>query len=399
MKAFLMLCICSLLLSGCWSSRELNELAITVAVGIDKAEDGIIVTVQLINPGDIQAKTPTNGPSVTTFSIKASSVMEGLRKITTKSPREIYLSHLRMLVISESMAEEGIAEVLDFFARDHEVRTDYFVVVAKNTKASSVLNVLTTIEKIPANHMFASLDVSQRIWAPTRGVKLNELISNLTSEGKQAVLSGVLVKGNVKNAGDMSSISRTNLSTLLNFKGLGVFQNDKLIGWFNEDESKGYNYITGNVKSTLIVIPCEKKEKKHDIIGVEMLRTNVKVTATMKNHKPHIHVDLKGEANVADVECQVNLQDPAVINMLERKTAADVKEKMNDAVEKAQKTYKSDIFGFGEAFYRQDVKRWYKMKREWNRIYAEDLTVDLDAKVQIRRLGTLNNSYMKQMKH
>ncbi|WP_372584111.1 Ger(x)C family spore germination C-terminal domain-containing protein [Priestia megaterium] len=130
-----------------------------------------------------------------------------------------------------------------------------------------------------------------------------------------------------------------------------------------------------------------------------MLRTNVKVTATMKNHKPHIHVDLKGEANVADVECQVNLQDPAVINMLERKTAADVKEKMNDAVEKAQKTYKSDIFGFGEAFYRQDVKRWYKMKRDWNRIYAEDLTVDLDAKVQIRRLGTLNNSYMKQMKH
>jgi spore germination protein KC len=159
--------------------------------------------------------------------------MEGLRKITTKSPRKIYLSHLRMLVISESMAEEGIAEVLDFFARDHEVRTDYFVVVAKNTKASSVLNVLTTIEKIPANHMFASLDVSQRIWAPTRGVKLNELISNLTSEGKQAVLSGVLVKGDVKKAGDMSSISRTNLSTLLNFKGLGVFQNDKLIGWFN----------------------------------------------------------------------------------------------------------------------------------------------------------------------
>ena len=72
---------------------------------------------------------------------------------------------------------------------------------------------------------------------------------------------------------------------------------------------------------------------------------------------------------------------------------------MNDAVEKAQKDYKSDIFGFGETFYRQDVKRWYKMKRDWNRIYAEDLTVDLDAKVQIRRLGTLNNSYMKQMKH
>ncbi len=53
-----------------------------------------------------------------------------------------------------------------------------------------------------------------------------------------------------------------------------------------------------------------------------MLRTNIRNDSYYENHKPHIHVDLKGEANVADVECQVNLQDPAVINMLERKTAA-----------------------------------------------------------------------------
>lgn len=161
-RIVLVLCICLLPLSGCWSSRELNELAITVAVGIDEVKDGIELTVQIINPGDIQAQTPTNGPSVTTYSIKAASVMEALRKVTIESPRKIYLSHLRMLVLSEGIAKSGIAEVLDFFARDHEVRTDYFVVVAKNSRASSVLNVLTTIEKIPANYMFAALDTSQK---------------------------------------------------------------------------------------------------------------------------------------------------------------------------------------------------------------------------------------------
>lgn len=396
-RIVLVLCICLLPLSGCWSSRELNELAITVAVGIDEVKDGIELTVQIINPGDIQAQTPTNGPSVTTYSIKAASVMEALRKVTIESPRKIYLSHLRMLVLSEGIAKSGIAEVLDFFARDHEVRTDYFVVVAKNSRASSVLNVLTTIEKIPANYMFAALDTSQKVWAPTRGVKLNELISNLTSQGKHPVLTAVLVKGNHKKGGDMANVQRVNQDTILKFKGLGIFKGDKLVGWFNGSESKGYNYVTGNIKSTVVVIPCEKKEKSHDIIGVEMLRTSTDIKSRMKDGKPVIDVNLRGEANIADVECQVNLQDPAMITELEKKAEHDVQDKMRRAIKRAQNEYQSDVFGFGEVFYRQNVKDWNKMKNRWDEIFATDLEVNLKVDVQIRRLGTLNNSYMKEM--
>ncbi|TYR80322.1 Ger(x)C family spore germination protein [Priestia megaterium] len=389
--------ICALVLSGCWSSRELNELAITVAVGIDKAEDGIELTVQVINPGDLQAKAPTNSPLVTNYSIKADSVMEALRKMTIESPRKIYLSHLRILVISEALAKEGIAEVLVSFARDHEVRTDYFVVVAKNHRASSILNVLTSVEKIPANYMFASLEVSQRVWAPTKGVTLNELISNLTSEGKHPVLTGVLVKGDVQKGGDMANVSKVKAPTSLTFKGLGVFKDDELVGWLNESQSKGYNYITENVKSTIVIIPCEKKEKSHDIIGVEILKPKTDIKSKMKNGKPVIKIELTGEANVADVECQFNLQDTAKITELEKKAAKDIEDKMENAIKAARKKYKSDIFGFGEVFYRQDVKQWNKMKDNWDGIFASDLEVELDVKIQIRRLGTLNDSYVEKM--
>lgn len=50
-----------------------------------------------------------------------------------------------------------------------------------------------------------------------------------------------------------------------------------------------------------------------------MLRTSTDIKSRMKDGKPVIDVNLKGEANIADVECQVNLQDPAMITELEKK--------------------------------------------------------------------------------
>ena len=38
-KCMFVLLILSLFLTGCWDRRELNELGITMALGIDKVED------------------------------------------------------------------------------------------------------------------------------------------------------------------------------------------------------------------------------------------------------------------------------------------------------------------------------------------------------------------------
>ena len=40
------------LLSGCWNSRELNELGIVVGVGIDKgeADNSVKITAQVVKP-------------------------------------------------------------------------------------------------------------------------------------------------------------------------------------------------------------------------------------------------------------------------------------------------------------------------------------------------------------
>lgn len=39
-------------LSGCWSRKELNDLALVMALGIDLVPEGYAVTVQVMNPGE-----------------------------------------------------------------------------------------------------------------------------------------------------------------------------------------------------------------------------------------------------------------------------------------------------------------------------------------------------------
>ena len=48
-----MISICCVLLTGCWSRRELNDLSIAFALGLDKDDGQYVVTAQIINPGEI----------------------------------------------------------------------------------------------------------------------------------------------------------------------------------------------------------------------------------------------------------------------------------------------------------------------------------------------------------
>src|SRR5690606_6395180 len=106
--------------TGCWNMKELNEIAIIVGMGIDKAGDQFEISLQIINPTQI-APQKGNGDKtpVVLYSEKANSIFEALRKLTKKLPRKANVSQLQMLVIGEELAREGIGPVVDLISRDH----------------------------------------------------------------------------------------------------------------------------------------------------------------------------------------------------------------------------------------------------------------------------------------
>lgn len=65
--------VVTLLLSGCWNRRELNELAIAVAAGVDWVDDRYRLTVQVAIPGQVTSKK-AEGPKLLLLCIRLKAI-------------------------------------------------------------------------------------------------------------------------------------------------------------------------------------------------------------------------------------------------------------------------------------------------------------------------------------
>ncbi|WP_165442876.1 Ger(x)C family spore germination protein [Senegalia massiliensis] len=388
---FLIIIILTNLLIGCWDKRELSEITIASAVGVDKIEDEYLVTVQIINPSEIAGKELTERSEVSTYRVKGKTVFEALRKLTRDVPRKVYLGHLMILMIGEELAKEGIIDVLDFFSRDHELRTDFYIVITKDLMATDALNVLTAIEKIPAEKLYDSLEMAEKSWGNVRTIQLDQLISDLINIGKDPVLTGISVIGQNQNNSGMENVSEVQPANIIRAQDIGVFNGDKLVGWLNQNESRGYNAIIDNLKNTIITIPCNEK----DDLSVELLKSKSKIKSEIKNGIPNINIEINLEVKIADVECDIDIKKTDNIKELENTLEKQVKSYMNLSIKKAKKL-KSDVFGFGLELHRKHPKEFKELRDNWEDEFS-NLDININVKSKITGTGTTKGIFIDKV--
>ena len=386
----------SLLLSGCWDREELNDLGIMMGLGVDKAGDQIKVTAQVAIPSALGSNTGKNaGTPVTLFHATGPTLFEAIQKLTLSNPRNIFMSHIRVLVFSEKFARDvGIGDVLEALLRDPGVRPDYYVMIARNTSAETILSTLTSLERIPAEKLYSALEVSSKTWAPTTTVTADRLLEDMLSDGISPVVTGVELRGNKKEAASDKNVATSNPPAKLYYTGLGIFKKDKLIGWLNEAESKGYNYIRDNVKSTVGHIGCDDNGK----IALKTLRVNTKIKASFnKKSEPEIDLTIQAVGIIASVECKTRIADPDIIKDLEEKAEQAFVKLLESTVKTVVKKYKVDIFGFGQEIDRTNHKWWLAHRDNWDNDLTR-LKVNYHIKYMIKRVGSLDDSFQLDIK-
>lgn len=375
-------------LAGCWGRLELNDMAITMGLGIDLADDGkYIVSIQVVDAGEASATKGSLGRSpVVLYSSKGKTIAEAMQRMTTSSPRTIYNSHLRVLVIGEKLARKGIGDVLDFVSRDRQFRTDFPVVIAKNDKASSVLKILTPIESIPAIQMMRTLENSEKHWAPTMAIHFDELIQELIAKGRQPVVTGVVMIGNAKAGSKRANLLTTSPDNRLKFTGMSVFSRDRLIGWLSEEESLGYNIVMGKAFKGTGNVPCGDSEQ----VAVEAQESSSKLWSKLRGDNLELGIDLTIEANVEEVACKIEMTKEETITYLEKQAEKELHSIISRTINRAQQDLKADVFGFGDQVHRRYPSYWKKVSANWDEQFAE-LPVKLNIEVKLRLLGTVTN--------
>jgi spore germination protein KC len=390
--AFLAIMLTLPLLEGCWNQEELTNLALVMAIGIDKAKQGkgYDITFEIVNPGNVASSFMGGGQGspVAVYKSTGKTLLEASRNASKKISRRIYYAHTSAIVISEQVAREGIYDLLDILDRDTVFRSTTEIFIARKDSAENIVSTITILDKIPVNKMVKSLNVTEQMLGENTKITLNDLISNVIRQGKEPFANGVTLAGDKKQGKKLSNIESDMPGVIIKTDGIAMFKDGKLIGWIDGSKSRGVMWVLDKVKGTDIHIDWQGK--KH-AIGFLIRRSNVKVSANMKNGKPVIQVGIKTEGDIEEVNTPLDVADLKIIKKMEKKLSKEIEQEVSQSIKYVQ-SKKTDILGFGEKIHIAYPKSWKNLENNWNNTFATmEVTVKVDA--FIRRNGIRNKPF------
>lgn len=378
----LILLVLSMLLSGCYSYREINDLAITSALGIDKSEKGFKVSAQIVNTQKSNGPQNSGGNSsdFMLYTNEGETLQISFREILNESGKKLYINHLSLLVISEEVAKEGINNILDLFGRDNSFRKQVLFVISKGTAEEFLSNVTSSIP-LNAENIKEILNNNEKFLGQTTAFTLEDLLNDFLSNKKELVIPTFNLNKIIDSSDELKD---TNKENNLKFFSNSIFKDNKLIGYFSERENLGYNILMGNTIYPLFSIKCDDND---NYATFEFQNSNIKI----ENKKSSLNFDISFNSNstLTELKCNIKIDDDKKIEMLEKELNKEMKVLLENTIKNVLKTYNSDVFGFRELIYKNDPKFYKKIKNTFYEKEINDLKINVKTNIKIKSHGNL----------
>lgn len=381
MRRLLAACLLGTLLfsvTGCWSRKEISELAIIVGVGLDyePGPQPYRMTMQIARVGALvrggAAQGQAKGPPVEVVTGVGSTPHQAGRDLQRGMPRRFHPAHNELWVIGEEMARREIGPLIDFFERLQLVRPNVLVLVAEGS-AREVLQHSKNPERTLAETV-TGLMRFRTYTGSTLHVTVNDLGVALTQPGRQPVVPGIRVEPDTVDQGQ----------PMVMLSDLAAFKEDRLVGWLPPDANLGFLWGVNKITRGLLTIPCFDEPDRSVTVDVSRGNTTRRVESIRGRPRIWIHTDV--EVDITSQGCRENIATPEGFAKLSTALEKQVAQAIADAVEHAQEL-KTDVFGFGELVYRQAPAYWRQVADRWNdEVFPEVKTV-VTVEMHIRRPG------------
>ncbi|MEK3886499.1 Ger(x)C family spore germination protein [Bacillus sp. FSL K6-3431] len=396
MCPFYVILFCIPLLTGCWDSIDIEKRATVLGLAIDEADpeaaekedyithfrqnlprsdqDMIRLTAQISVPGRIPLGPQTGGGGgeqepVWVLSSYGHTIDDALLNLQQELADELFLGHLRIIVVNEKLAKKGIERFNDYLRRQPEVRRTAWMAVSKE-EASKYMEIAPKLERVPTLYLTSMVSNAVDLGKfPHDDVGI--FWRNLSSKGQDGYLPYLQIKG----------------SENVEIKGLAYFNGNKMQGTIDPIEIGGHMSVIGEKEGgygAFVSVPGTEEK-----VLVRAERRKSKMKTTIKDGKPVIRIKIRYESEIEEKENhKIKLNDPKIIQQIEKQATKDTTKSLVNLIKKMQKE-KSDIFGFGEHIRAKHPAYWRKVvktKENWRNIY-KDVEVHIEMDTHIRRVG------------
>ena len=348
-KILLILSLC-FLTSGCWNYNELDDFAIVTGMGIDKNKDGYKISLVRSNSQSTQGSSREGEAQTTVFTGIGDSITKALSEIDTKTPRNLYLGHIAVVVIDEYVAKDDINIVLEALTRNPETAKKYHITVAREKKAEEILKTLSPLESFPSQNIANNIATSSTTQSITTESFISDFTMSLLRPGVNGVMSSITIEGEANDIDNQDDLKETEPKAMLKSETIGLFKEYKLVTWTTEKESLGINIVNNKTDRFYIT-------NKLDDNNIVVLVDNTECEPKIKIDDGEISVVLKIKTKgaITEVSGSLDLENPKVIDKINEETEKNIKDMVYEGINIAKK-YKTDVFGFGNMIYKQNYK-------------------------------------------
>ena len=314
--------------------------------------------------------------------------------------RRVSLMHTKMIVFSEDFAKEGVGSYLAPITRFRETRRTMHVAVVKGKAEDFIKEDMTNIgESLAKSIELITTQSKNTAFFPE--ARFNNFYRGILSPYESAIA----IYGGVNNFDKLPNSSQKGSSPLVidngylpgdvpregvtkrEFAGTAVFNGDKMVGNLDSVETRYYLLVMGKYKRGIMTI--NDKEKPSSAIAVDIrLGRNPQIKSHFENGKPVIDVKLKIEGDIQSIQSRIDYEKLSKLNDLNNQIKEHLQNGIQKLIEKTQKEFKADIFGFGHKVvdHFSTIQEWQKYN--WLSHYPE-AKVNLDVEVNVRRTGLM----------
>lgn len=368
------------LLSGCYNYRELNELGITTAVSIDYKDNNFYVIAEVINPIKQQDASSSNNSPFINYNSSSSSLQDAFRKVVLESPRQLYAAQLEIIVLSEEVVNNHLEEVLEYFARDPESRTEIKIIVAKTEDSTKAITLQTLLTSLSSSNIIKSLDLQSKVLGMAYPVTLNELLNMYIDPYLEVVLPSMTLYGNYEIGDEKENITTSSPKAIVKIDGSTITKDNKILGYLDLEESKILNLINGKLKETII-----KMNYYDGYIIFEPNRIKVSRELDIKNNI--IKINISGYSKTKEIQSNINVKDPKEVEKLNKALNMELEKKITDTFNSIREKYGTDVFGFQELYYRTNYKYFKENCTNWYENIYPKIKLGVKANVRLYEKG------------
>ncbi|WP_202079919.1 Ger(x)C family spore germination protein [Caldalkalibacillus salinus] len=381
-------------LTGCWDKAEIEQNAFPVTVGLDKGEgDSIDVTYEIANPREVSSVLTQGKPNEPSeiITLNAPDLLSAKDLVNTAIMKDVRLSHLKTIVISEELARsEAFTSIVQATLRDRQIRRNINMIVSRERAATFIRENNPELERRP--HKFYELMVSR--YMDTGLLPQATLYRYFDSLGENPSLflavyatASQFEPKPVDQADDLAAGELSKYgSNPVQILGSAVFKNGKMVSKLTGIETRLSLLLRPDTKADNLLSDFnDPKNKKYHI-----------VTRLMKK-EPTI-IDIQLDQEVINVTVPVNIELLAVpsqidyVNNIENKNLLiraienQLNESAKQIVKKTQEDFQADAFEWTRIV-RQKFKTWEGyMNYSWEDHFPQyDVNVNFD--VELMRFG------------